>query len=325
MSTITFRKAVRTNTTTLIALAGPSGGGKTYSALRLARGLVGQAGKVAMIDTEAGRSLHYADQFEFDHHDMHPPFSPDAYKDAIIAAEKAGYGAIVVDSMSHEWAGDGGCQDIHDDDHKSMGGQDSTSVLAWRNAKTLHKKMISRFLQSRSHLIFCLRSEEKIKFTRHPTTGKIQIEPAGWMPICEKNFMYEMTVSFMLLDAKPGVGKPIKLQEQHKPFFRLDSFIDEDAGQRLAQWALGGVKPSTSPSPATNGQETLSEGEKAFREGLFIDQDPTEPYKGRLQSCERSKQAITDTYNAIPDTIRQNCFQEFQKQLRSLDQKAAKA
>ncbi len=246
-----FRKAVRTNTTTLIALAGPSGGGKTYSALRLARGLVGKAGKVAMIDTEAGRALHYADRFDFDHLDIAPPFSPEAYRDAIVAAEKAGYGAIIVDSMSHEWAGDGGCQDIHDETHDRMGGQDSTSVLAWRDAKTSHKKMVSRFLQSRSHLIFCLRAEEKIKFTKNQA-GKTVIEPAGWMPICEKNFMYEMTASFMMLDAKPGIGKPIKLQEQHKPFFRLDSFIDEEAGERLAKWAIGGApaQPLSSDKPS---------------------------------------------------------------------------
>src|SRR5688572_12024624 len=127
--TYTFRKAVRTNTSTLIALAGSSGSGNTYSAIRLARGLVGHHGKVVVIDTEPGRALHYADRFDFDHLDMQPPFSPQAYQGAIEAAEKAGYGAIVIDSMSHEWAGDGGCQDIHDVSHAKMGGGDATSVL----------------------------------------------------------------------------------------------------------------------------------------------------------------------------------------------------
>ncbi|TSA51333.1 MAG: hypothetical protein D4R44_08080 [Actinobacteria bacterium] len=235
----TFRKAVRTNTSTLIALAGPSGSGKTYSAIRLARGIVGEKGKLVLIDTEAGRSLHYADKFDFDHLELKPPFSPENYATAVVAAEDAGYHAIIVDSMSHEWAGDGGCQDMHDDAHDKLGNTEATNILAWRDAKLDHKRMVSRFLQSRSHLIFCLRAEEKIKFQKDEK-GKTQIVPQGWMPICEKNLMYEMTVSFMLHDDKPGYGKPIKLQEQHKPFFDLTKPLDEAAGAKLAQWANGG-------------------------------------------------------------------------------------
>ena len=236
----TFRKAVRTNTSTLIALAGPSGSGKTYSAIRLARGIVGEKGKLVLIDTEAGRSLHYADKFDFDHLELKPPFSPENYATAVVAAEEAGYHAIIIDSMSHEWAGDGGCQDMHDEAHEKLGNTEATNILAWRDAKLDHKRMVSRFLQSRSHLIFCLRAEEKIKFQKDER-GKTQIVPQGWMPICEKNFMYEMTVSFMLHDDKPGYGKSIKLQEQHKPFFDLTKPLDEAAGAKLAQWANGGT------------------------------------------------------------------------------------
>lgn len=237
----TFRKAVRTNTSTLIALAGPSGSGKTYSAIRLARGLVGEAGRLVLIDTEAGRSLHYADKFPFDHYELKPPFSPESYAKVMMAAEEAGYHAIIVDSMSHEWAGEGGCQDMHDDAHEKLGNTEQTNILAWRDAKLDHKRMVSRLLQSRSHLIFCLRAEEKIKFEKDKN-NKTVIVPQGWMPICEKNFMYEMTVSFMLTDEKPGYGRAIKLQEQHKPFFDLTKPIDEAAGAKLAQWANGGIK-----------------------------------------------------------------------------------
>ena len=84
---LTFRKAIREQTSILLALAGSSGSGKTFSALRIARGLVGPTGRVAMIDTEAARALHYADRFDFDHGDLKPPFSPEAYAIAIMAAE----------------------------------------------------------------------------------------------------------------------------------------------------------------------------------------------------------------------------------------------
>lgn len=160
------------------------------------------------------------------------------------------------------WAGDGGCMDLHDETHRKMGGGDNTSVLAWRDAKLAHKKMISRFLQSRSHLIFCLRAEEKIKFDKNQQ-GKTVITPAGWMPVCEKNFMYEMTVSFMLLDANPGIGKPIKLQEQHREFFTSNKPLDEEAGSKLAKWAAGGMPkeaakaepptPKAEPTPQPHG------------------------------------------------------------------------
>ena len=85
----TFRPAVRENVGLLIGLAGGTGSGKTYTALRLAKGICGDK-PFALIDTEAGRAKHYADQFKFDHGDLKPPFRPDAYTQAIMAADQAG-------------------------------------------------------------------------------------------------------------------------------------------------------------------------------------------------------------------------------------------
>src|SRR3972149_1415174 len=149
----TFRRAIREQASEHLALAGSSGSGKTYSALRLARGLAGDRGRVALIDTEAGRAPPYAERFDFDHCDLKPPFAPSAYADAIAAAEGAGYPVIVVDSLSHEWAGDGGCQDLHDAAHERLGGTDQTNVLAWREPKLAHKRVGSRLLPCRAHSI----------------------------------------------------------------------------------------------------------------------------------------------------------------------------
>jgi len=316
--TYTFRKAVRTNTSTLISLAGSSGSGKTYSALRLATGLVEPHGKVVLIDTEAGRALHYADRFDFDHLDFHPPFSPENYADAIVAAEKAGYGAIIVDSMSHEWAGDGGCQDMHDAAHEKLGGLDATSILAWRGPKTAHKRMISRLLQSRSHLIFCLRAEEKLKFVKN-AQGKTVPEPAGWLPICEKNFQYEMTVSFMLTDTRPGVGRPIKLQEQHKAFFNLDSYIDEKAGENLAQWAVGGVVKETQPADGA-GQELPPESPQQARDASAPSDDqehPATPYIAKVNTAHDEK-AARAAYDATPEELKQDVYPHYTNKLKAL-------
>ena len=97
--TFTFRPAARQNVSLLIGLAGSSGSGKTYTAMRLAKGIAGDK-PFCVIDTEAGRAKHYADQFKFDHGDLKPPFSPAAYADAIKAADDAHYPVIVVDSFT---------------------------------------------------------------------------------------------------------------------------------------------------------------------------------------------------------------------------------
>src|SRR6187551_3523827 len=109
----TFRPAAREDVGLLVGLSGASGSGKTYTAMRLASGIAGDK-PFAVIDTEAGRAKHYADMFRFDHGDLAPPFTPQRYAEAIAAADGAGYAAIVVDSMSHEWAGDGGVLEQHE-------------------------------------------------------------------------------------------------------------------------------------------------------------------------------------------------------------------
>src|SRR5262245_42606899 len=109
----TFRPAQREEVGTVTGFAGPSGGGKSFCALRVATGLA-NGKRFAVIDTEAGRAKHYADRFAFDHGDLTPPFTPEHYLEAIVAAESAGYPVIVVDSMSHEYSGDGGLLDMQE-------------------------------------------------------------------------------------------------------------------------------------------------------------------------------------------------------------------
>lgn len=270
-----FRPAVRENVGLLISLAAPSGAGKTYSAMKLAKGICGSE-PFAVIDTEARRSLHYADAFRFDFVDLKPPFSPDAYAAAIAAAEARGYKAIITDSMSHEHAGEGGVLDWQEeelaelvkrakdrgDNRKDYQLMDAYNQLSWQKPKKSHKRMVDKFLQCRSHLIFCMRAEDKIEFKKD-STGKTIVVPKetlsgykGWIPICDKRFLFEMTASFILLPDRPGVPHPIKLQEQHKPFFDLDKPISEESGRKLAEWARGGVASSMTAATETPQEKT---------------------------------------------------------------------
>lgn len=248
-----FTPAVRRNTHILLALAGASGSGKTYSALELATGLAGD-GKIAVIDTEAGRALHYADKFKFDHCDMGPPFTPQRYREAIEDAEKAGYSVVVVDSMSHEHAGEGGLLEMAE---AELLKPNMRSPANWAAPKAAHKRMMNRFLQCRSHLIFCLRAEEKIRieklFDERTQREKTVVVQAGWQPICEKTFMFEMVVSFVMSPEHPGI--PIegsgKIQDQHRFAFPAGKLVTGGAGKALAEWAAGGIQtvPETPAVP----------------------------------------------------------------------------
>lgn len=265
--------AVRHNTNLLIAFAGPTGSGKTYTALEVASGLAGDGGVVGVLDTEAGRATHYADMFKFKHLDLQAPFTPQRFLAAIKSAEERGFAVLVVDSASDEYEGPGGLADMHDAAMVRMARKESIEDLdawqvdklnapAWSGPKTAHKRILMSALRHmRMHLIFCLRAEEKIEFVKVTEDGKekTKIRPRGWVPICEKNFMYDMTMSFVMNHENPGVplmndrGLPLhgKLQEQHRHAFPSGKLITRESGRLLAEWAKGGTKKASVP-PATS-------------------------------------------------------------------------
>lgn len=242
MSPVTFRPAKRVNVPLLVGLAGGTGSGKTYSAMRIAKGLAGPK-RFAVIDTEAGRALHYAEEFEFDHAPLGPPFRPGVYLEAIKAAEHAGYGVILVDSMSHEWDGTGGMLDWHDE---LMGSDERKKLSSWIKPKADHRRFVNELLQLRAHLVLCFRAAKKVEMVKNAQTGKWEIVEKqsltgldGWIPICEKNLPFELTVSLLLTAERPGMPHPIKLEGQHRPFVPLNASLTESTGVALGRWAAG--------------------------------------------------------------------------------------
>ena len=141
----------------VVALAGESGCGKTYSAIRLARGLVGEKGKIGVIDTEQKRASLYADIYGgFDVIDLEPPYSPARYKEAIKTFKEAGYNAVVIDSMSHEWESEGGVIWMADNQTTSSG-RKRTDMGKWAVPKAEHKSLMTYILNSGMHIILCYR------------------------------------------------------------------------------------------------------------------------------------------------------------------------
>jgi len=301
--TFQFKPAVRRDVNLLIGLAGGTGSGKTFTALRLATGLAGGQ-KFALIDTEAGRANHYADQFAFDHGDLRAPFTPDAYTEAILSADAAGYPVIVVDSMSHEWAGDGGILDWQEAELDRMAGdnwqkREACKMAAWIKPKLSHKHMMQKLLQVRAHLILCFRAEPKVDIAKDDR-GKTIIIPKqsltgldGWIPVTEKNLPFELTVSFLFTADHPGVPKPIKLQEQHKPLFPLNQPITEESGRLIAAWAKGGVPPA----PPAKKEFNLADALKSL-EPFGADLETVTKYLGHAPTASDRKK-LGDLYRQL--------------------------
>lgn len=235
-----FRKASRRAVPMLIGLSGPSGSGKTFSALRMAAGIAGPTGKVAILDTENGRGEMYSDSPTikgdypngFLYARMDPPFAPANYVTGIEAAEKAGIDVLIVDSLSHEWEGIGGCEEIAEEKKNKRTGEPN-----WKFAKGLHKRFMMRCLCSPIHIIFCLRAREKVKYIKVPKDGKMKTEviPIGIQPVCEKNFMFEMLVS-MRLEDETHRAKPVKVPEPLAGLFPEDVLIGKELGERIREW-----------------------------------------------------------------------------------------
>ncbi len=245
-----IKPAVREAVGLLLGLVGPSGTGKTFSALRLASGIqrvVG--GSIDFIDTENGRALYYADRFKFNHMRFAAPFSPQDYLDAIEFCVKRGSKIIVVDSMSFEHEGPGGVLEMHEAEVQRLSGGDAAKaervkMLAWSKPKAARRKMINAILQMNVNIIFCFRAKEKVKVV----PGR-QPESRGFQPIAGEEFIYEMVAKCLLLPGANGIPSwtsdnaderaMMKLPEQFKTIFAEQKQLDEEIGVKLAQWASG--------------------------------------------------------------------------------------
>lgn len=281
-----FKKAIREQVNLILMLSGGTGSGKTLSALMLAKGMSGGK-RFAVIDTENGRASHYADSFDFDVARLDAPFTPQSYTEAIEAADAAGYPVIVVDSTSHEHAGEGGLLDMHEDELERLAGSDyakreRVKMTAWIKPKGQHKRFMQRLLRLKAHVILCFRAEPKVEVVK--VDGKMQVQAKkspvgldGWIPISEKGIPFEATASFLLTADAPGVPKPIKLPAMLRDCFPLDQPIDEAAGKRVAAWAAGGKAP-TAKAPKDDRIDTAATIE-AFKK-LNVSKDALELYVG---------------------------------------------
>jgi len=226
MSNITFQKATKKQSKLRLALEGAAGCGKTYSALLIAKGI---SNKIAVIDTEHGSASLYSGLFKFDVLELTPPYTPEAYIEAIQEAEKCGYEVLIIDSISHEWNGEGGCLDIVN----SLG---QNSYTAWGKVTPRHDRFINTILRSDMHIITTMRAKANYEVGKDENTGKMTIEKQGTAPIQREGVDFEMTTVLSLNQHHYACAT----KDRTSLFDGIDFLITEDTGKKIIQWLNDG-------------------------------------------------------------------------------------
>ena len=229
-----FEKAMRKKAKLRLALTGPSGSGKTYSALLVAKGI---GGRIAFIDTEKGSASLYSDIADFDVLELDPPFSPERFIEAIKSAEDAGYDSLVIDSITHEWGGVGGCLELVDTISKAKYRGNSWS--AWSEINPRHRLFLDAILRSPMHIIATMRS--KTETAQVEENGRKKVAKLGMKSEQRDGVEYEFTT---VLDIAHETHHAIASKDRTKLFSNSDPVIlSEETGKKLLNWLDSGINP----------------------------------------------------------------------------------
>lgn len=220
-----FQKAARQKSKLRLAIEGPSGSGKTYSALLIARGI---GGKIAVIDTENKSASLYANLYDFDVAPLDPPFTPERYISLIEEASKI-YDVLIIDSITHEWKGPGGCLEIH----SSMPGNSFTN---WAKITPRHDKFVSSLIYAPCHIIATMRSDEAYVLQENDK-GKQEPKKVGMQADQRKGIGYEFTTVLTMDISHQCNGT----KDRTGLFPIADWFIPSaDTGKKLLSWLESG-------------------------------------------------------------------------------------
>jgi len=221
-----IKKAKRQEVFLKLGVTGPSGSGKTFSALLLAKGLLGSLDSVCVIDTENGSSNLYSQLGEYSVLPFSPPFHPQRYVKAIQMCVDEGFKLIVIDSVSHEWDGAGGCLDLQ----TKFGGK----FQDWAKVTPLHKEFLDSILQAKAHVICTMRRKQE--FAMVEKNGRMVVEKMGTKEVQRDGFEYELTTNLDInMDHLATASKDrTGLFADGLPFK-----ISEDTGKKIAEWNNG--------------------------------------------------------------------------------------
>lgn len=231
-----FQKATRKQVKFKMALTGPSGSGKTLSALLIAKGL---GSKIAVIDTEAGSASHYAGRSgcpEFDVLELKPPYTTERYIEAIRAAQSAGYDVLVIDSLSHQWAGEGGLLQRKE----QLDARGGNSYTNWAKMTPEHERLKAAVMGAQMDVVCTMRSKQDYALVENEK-GKQAPKKIGLAPIQRDGFEYEFS---LVLDI--DMSHQAMASKDRTGLFDKEIFVPtEETGKRIREWISEGevVKP----------------------------------------------------------------------------------
>lgn len=238
-----FKKATKLQARIRLALVGPAGSGKTYTALRIAKAM---GGRIAVVDTEHGSSAKYADEFDFDLLEM-DVFSLEKYVAAIKEAEAAGYDTIILDSISHAWAGRGGALE---EKEKLARSKDYNDFSAWAVITPKHTAFIEAMLGSKAHVIATMRSKTEYSMEKDDR-GRTVVTKLGMAPVQREGVDYEFDVVIDLSHDHVGTVTKTRCRA-------LDGGVYEKPGEDVAKIVLAWLAGSPAPEKPTPKPEEQS-------------------------------------------------------------------
>lgn len=270
-----------------MGLQGPSGCGKTYSALLLAFGLCGDWTKIAVIDSENNSSNLYDHLGKYKVVNIQAPFTPEHYIEAIQLCEKSSIEVIIIDSISHEWEGQGGLLEV-------LNNMVGNSFTNWNKLTPRHNSFIHHILQSPLHVIGTIRSKQD--YILSEKNGKMVPEKIGLKAITREGLDYEFTLVFEI-DMKHHctATKDRTSLFAGKPEF----IITPEVGQKILAWCN---------EPKESNPQNISQP---------INQNPVDTMMlHRINSCRTIDELIA-LYKANP-SIQQSMLSEFTRKRQLL-------
>lgn len=249
-----LQKAERHQVKLRIGLSGPSGFGKTYSALLLAYGITNDWNKIAIIDTENKSASLYSHLGDFNVLSLEEPYSPERYLKAIKLCEESDVEIIIIDSISQEWQGKGGCLEIHE----QLGGRFND----WGKVTPRHNAFIDAIVQSKCHIITTTRRKVDYSLDQD-SNGKTKVMKLGMKEITREGFEYELTVNFELLNDKHLVSAS---KDRTGLFMGKPEFIiNSTTGKKLINWCNQGISVDNIKEQI-NSCETLEDLKKIYNQ-----------------------------------------------------------
>lgn len=324
-----FRKATKKQAKLRATFNGPAGSGKTFSSLELAKAL---GGRIALIDTEHGAAQHYADRFDFDAVNLEDQ-SIESYIKVIIAAGQAGYGVLIVDSLSHAWAGKGGALEVVD----RVGGNNKFTN-GWKVVTPLHNRLIDTLLAYPGHLICTMRTKTEWVLEKDEK-GRTVPQKVGTAPVQRDGMEYEFDV-VAEMDVR---GNVIVTKTRCSLLSGLGGLLTHKEvptmGATLKAWLSEGVAPeAATPPPAPPAQPASSSAQPAPAADFDVNATPApgpavappptpeeseQKLLGLLQSAKSKMdlERLTPALRSLPGPVRDRLRPLWAKRLAEVTKK----